>query len=42
MLQVNNTIRRKMEWQSVILYIAFDDVTPDASLVHFDHLSHAE
>jgi len=42
MLQINNSVRREMEWQSAILNIAYEDVLPDSALVHFDNLRHAQ
>jgi hypothetical protein len=42
MLQINNTVRREMEWQGAILNIAYEDILPDSALVHFDNLRHAQ
>jgi len=42
MLQINNSVRREMEWQGAILNIAYQDVLPNTALVHFDHVRHAQ
>jgi hypothetical protein len=41
LLQINNSVRCEVEWQSVILDITHDDILPDSALVHFDHLRRA-